>query len=119
MRSAVSRRSIAWGVFAGALGVIVPLASCNLVFGIEEQGARSPSDGADASDDGANEGGRPAFEKCKQDSDCIAPNTCYTPHCDTVLGACTYALCEAKGRTCAAGVCNTTTFACSDPQPYS
>jgi hypothetical protein len=129
MRGAVKRRSLlsarlgraqrgALGVALGGLGTIVSLASCNLVFGIEEQGTRSLEDANDASDDSA-EAGRPALEKCKRDADCIAPNTCFTPHCDTVLGACTYALCEAKGRTCAAGVCNTATFACSDPQPYS
>lgn len=103
-------------VTAGACGV---LAGCNLIFGIEEKGARPLPDeaSADAGIDAA-EAGRPTFEKCARDTDCLAPNACYTAKCDTVLGACTYALCEAKGRTCAIGNCDTKTFACSDPQPY-
>ena len=35
-----------------------------------------------------------------------------------MLGACTYALCEAPGKTCSKGTCNTSTNACSDPLPY-
>jgi hypothetical protein len=101
----------------GAAMVIAgTLAACNAVLGIEEQGARPvPEEAGDASEASS---ARPAFEACARDVDCIAPNGCYTPHCDTVLGACTYALCEAKDRTCARGICNTTTFACSDPLPY-
>jgi hypothetical protein len=98
------------------------LAGCNLVLGIEEQEARSVPDEAgsgDATNEGSAEAGRQTIEKCAVDTDCVAPNACYTPHCDTVLGACTYALCEAKGRTCAMGACNTATFACSDPLPYT
>ena len=94
------------------------LAACNAVLGIEEQPTRAvPEEGG--GDAGASEAAvRPALEPCARDVDCVAPNGCYTPHCDTVLGACTYALCEAKDRTCARGVCNTTTFACSDSLPY-
>jgi hypothetical protein len=99
-----------------AMVVAGTLAACNAVLGIEEQAARPvPEEAGDASEASAV---RPAFEACVRDVDCVAPNGCYTPHCDTVLGACTYALCEAKDRTCARGICNTTTFACSDALPY-
>jgi hypothetical protein len=92
------------------------LAACNAVLGIEQQGTRAvPEEAGDADAEAAV---RPAFEACARDVDCVAPNGCYTPHCDTVLGACTYALCEPKDQTCARGVCNTTTFACADPLPY-
>ena len=93
-------------VLAGALF------GCNLVFGIEDQGTRPAPDEAGA------DGGPQTFEACTRDQDCKAPNGCYTPHCDTVLGACTYALCEAKDRSCAIGTCDTRTFTCSEPQPY-
>jgi hypothetical protein len=100
---------------AAALGLAAVVVGCNLVFGIEEQPLRGgPEDAGD--EDG--EAGRPALETCTRDQDCIPPNACYTPHCDTVLGACTYALCEAKDRTCAMGTCDTRTFACSEPQAY-
>jgi hypothetical protein len=100
-----------------AMVIAGTLAACNAVLGIEEQAARAVPD--EAGDADASEGGaRPAFEPCARDVDCVAPNGCYTPHCDTVLGACTYALCEPKDRTCARGVCDTATFACSDPLPY-
>ena len=94
------------------------LVGCNLVFGIEEQPLRAIPDDASAEADGDGaDGGRPR-ESCTRDQDCLAPNGCYTPHCDTVLGACTYALCEAKDRTCAMGTCDMKTFACSEPQAY-
>jgi len=92
------------------------LAACNLLLGIEEQDARPVPD--DAGDAEAEAAARPSFEACTRDVDCVAPNGCYTPHCDTVLGACTYALCETKDRTCARGVCDTSTFVCSDALPY-
>ena len=98
---------------ASVLGAFALLVGCNAVLGIEEQPTRAPDDAATEA-----EAGRVSLEHCAHDSDCVAPNGCYTPHCDTVLGACTYALCEAKDRTCAAGVCDVKTFACSDPQPY-
>lgn len=115
-RAARSRRAL-----AGTLGSLALLAGCNLVLGIEESPTRPIPEDAAVADvtDAADAATRPPFERCTRDTDCVAPNACYTPHCDTVLGACTYALCEAKGRTCAAGVCNTATFACSDAQPYS
>ncbi len=94
--------------------VAVALVGCNLVFGIEERPLRAGPDEAD----GGGEGGRPPLETCTRDQDCAPPNGCYTPHCDAVLGACTYALCEAKGRTCAMGTCDEKTFACSEPQAY-
>lgn len=109
----VARRLAAASMMLGGV-----LAGCNLVLGITEDGLRVPTDaGIEASIDVAR--ARPPLEPCARDTDCIAPNGCYTPHCDTVVGACTYALCEAKGRTCAMGVCNTDTFACSDPLPYT
>jgi hypothetical protein len=106
-------------IVAALIGVLSGLAACNVVLGIDEQGARPvPDDAASDAKDEAEGGARPALERCTRDVDCVAPNACYTPHCDTVLGACTYALCEAKGRTCAKGVCDPKTFACSDPLPY-
>jgi len=100
-----------------AMVVAATLAACNTLLGIEEQSARPvPDEAGDAAPEAAAV--RPAFEACTRDVDCIAPNGCYTPHCDTVLGACTYALCEAKDRTCARGVCNTSTYVCSDALPY-
>jgi hypothetical protein len=103
---------------AATFCVMGAIAGCNLVLGIEEQPARPRL--VDASDDApaVSPASRPAFEACARDVDCVPPNACYTPHCDTVLGACTYALCEAADRTCAAGVCDPATFACSDPIPY-
>lgn len=99
-----------------AMAVTATLAGCNLLLGIEEQDARAVPE--DAGPDVVEASVRPAFEACTRDVDCVAPNGCYTPHCDTVLGACTYSLCEPKDRTCARGVCNTSTFVCSDPLPY-
>ncbi|CAN5786028.1 hypothetical protein BH11MYX4_BH11MYX4_35970 [soil metagenome] len=90
------------------------LLGCNLVFGIEDQGVRPvPEDAGADGDEGVHE-----LEACTRDQDCVAPNGCYTPHCDTVLGACTYALCEAKDRTCTIGTCDTRTFPCSGEQAY-
>ncbi len=111
--------SLAWRGVGRAL-VVASLASaaflgCNVVFGIEEQPLRSGPEDASAEDVGS---GKPSFEPCARDQDCAPPNGCLTPHCDTVLGACTYALCEAKDRTCAMGTCDTATFACSEPQSY-
>lgn len=109
MRSARSaRRALA---IAGAL--TLALFGCNLVFGIEDQGLRPGPEEA-----GAEGRSEQTFQACTRDQDCVAPNGCYTPHCDTVLGACTYALCEAKDRSCAMGTCDTRTFACSEPQAY-
>jgi hypothetical protein len=104
----------ALGVFFTLAGMLV---GCNLVFGIEEQPLRGVLEDA-STEGGEAEAGPGPLESCTRDQDCVAPNGCYTPHCDTVLGACTYALCEAKGRTCAMGTCDRTTFACSEPQAY-
>ena len=87
-----------------ALVAAAALVGCNLVLGIQEQPLRAVAE--DAGSD-ADEGGRPVVESCTRDQDCVAPNACYTPHCDPILGACTYALCEARDRTCAMGVCDT------------
>jgi hypothetical protein len=92
------------------------LVACNTLLGIDEQAAREVP--AEAGEAEAGPPPRPAFEACTRDVDCVAPNGCYTPHCDTVLGACAYALCEAKDRTCARGVCDTSTHVCSDALPY-
>lgn len=106
-----TRRALA--AFFCALGVV---AGCNLVLDIEEQPLRAGEAGADAGADAVTT--RPPFEACTRDVDCVAPNGCYTPHCDTVVGACTYALCEAKDRTCAMGTCDLATFTCSAPASY-
>lgn len=106
-------------VVAALMGGFCTVAACNTVLGIDEQGARPvPDDAGSDSREETEAGARPALERCTRDVDCVAPNACYTPHCDTVLGACTYALCEAKDRTCAKGVCDPKTFTCSDPRPY-
>ena len=55
--------------------------------------------------------------RCAVDSDCKAPNGCYTPHCDGVLGACTFSLCEPKGRNCAQGRCDAN-LTCGEPKDY-
>lgn len=108
------------GFVRRALAIAIVLAAallgCNLVFGIEDQGVRPAPEDA-GSDADADEGGG-AFEACTRDQDCVAPNGCYTPHCDTVLGACTFALCEARDRACAIGTCDTRTFTCSGTQDY-
>ncbi len=101
-----------------AMVIGITLAACNAILGIEAQATRVLPDEAGDGFDASEASVRPLIEPCMRDVDCVAPNGCYTPHCDTVLGACTYALCEAKDRTCARGVCNTTSFACSDPLPY-
>ena len=106
-------------LLAASLSMVATVVACNAVLGIEEQGERPVVE--DAGGDAANAteaSARPAFEACSRDIDCVAPNGCYTPHCDAVLGACTYALCEAPGKTCSKGTCNTSTGACSDPLPY-
>lgn len=114
---ATKSKRITRRVLVASFGVLGAVAGCNLVLDIEEQPVRpSPDAGADGA--GESNVSRPAFEACTRDLDCIAPNGCYTPHCDTVLGACTYALCEAKDRTCAKGVCDPATFTCSEPTPY-
>jgi hypothetical protein len=98
-----------------AAAALLAIAGCNLVLGIEEQPLRPSAEDAGPEVVRAQ---RPAFEACAHDIDCVAPNGCYTPHCDAVLGACTYALCEAKDRACAKGTCDLATFTCSAPQPY-
>lgn len=109
VRQVLAAALIVLGTVTGAL------VGCNLVLGIEEQPLRSDSEDARGGDAAY---ARPIIELCTKDEDCIAPNACLTPHCDTTIGACTYALCEAKDRTCAMGACDTTTYACSDPQSY-
>ncbi len=99
--------------FAIASVLTGALFGCNLVFGIEDQGTRPPPEDAGSETDSDR-----TFEACTRDQDCKAPNGCYTPHCDAVLGACTYALCEAKDRSCAMGTCDMRTFTCSEPQAY-
>ncbi|MBX3190187.1 MAG: hypothetical protein KF819_24380 [Labilithrix sp.] len=108
------------GLRAAFFVAIACAAGCNLIFGLEEQGLRPPEgDGGDGEVEAeAGPAARPAFEPCNADVDCVAPNGCYTPRCDTVLGACTYALCPSKARACAAGVCDTTTFTCKGERPY-
>jgi hypothetical protein len=105
-------------LFASML-VVATVVACNAVLGIDEQGMRAEAvDGGTEAGDAADSSTRPAFEACSRDIDCVAPNGCYTPHCDPVLGACTYGLCEAAGKTCSKGTCNMATGACSDPLPY-
>jgi len=120
MRSPGALRGLAARtLLASALAIGGSAVGCNLIFGIEEQGPRPEI--VEAGDEPPVDSGpaaRPAFEKCSSDSDCVAPNACYTPHCDRVLGACTYALCEAKGETCAMSACDKTSLTCSTPRKY-
>ena len=121
-RGRAGRRRTTTALAVGALATAVVtgfaswLSGCNAILGIEEQGLRP--DAGDDGDAGPPDASRPAFERCSADSDCIAPNACYTPHCDRVLGACTYALCEAKGETCAMGQCDVATSTCTPPSRY-
>lgn len=87
---------------------------CNAILGIEEKPLKPGSD-AGAGDAAA----RRAPDKCSADSECVPPNDCYTGHCDTALGSCTYTLCEPKGRTCAAAACDPAKFTCGEPRDYS
>lgn len=120
MRQRLGRTRAVRAAATTSAAISVALAGCNLVFGIDEQGPRIDPAEAGEPDAGPDTAlpARPAFEKCSADSDCIAPNGCYTPHCDRVLGACTYALCESRGTTCSIGTCNTATFACESPSSY-
>jgi hypothetical protein len=104
----------------GALAALATAAvACNALLGIEEKGAKP--DIADGGDAGVID--RPdaplATDKCTTDSDCVPPNGCYTPHCNTTLGACAYALCEAPGRACAVGACDPAKLTCGDPRDYA
>jgi hypothetical protein len=107
-----SVRRAAFVVGAALVPAALSLWGCNMILGIEEQGRRS--DGADARGADAAPGG----ESCAQDSDCIAPDACYTPHCDTSHGRCWYGLCEVAGKACSAGSCNPTTRRCEGETDY-
>ncbi len=105
------------------LGGAIATFGCNLLLGIDQQGARPEPDETGPTpieEAGPDTGppGRPTFEKCSSDSDCKPPNACYTPHCDRVLGACTYALCETSGTTCSIGTCDKDSLKCASPKPY-
>jgi hypothetical protein len=75
-------------------------AGCNAILGVDEQGLRPPIEDA-----GVRESGPPRNDRCVTDADCMPPNGCYTPRCDTVLGACVYTICESKLRACRASRC--------------
>lgn len=104
-------------LLAGALGVAALLVlvapGCNLVLGIEEQGRR-PITATDATvaETGVTTG------PCTQDADCVAPDACYTAHCDTSTGRCWNRVCEVAGKACSAGTCNPTTRACEGTTDY-
>ncbi|MBS2016813.1 MAG: hypothetical protein JST00_28265 [Deltaproteobacteria bacterium] len=114
-----ARRALRHATFL-ALCACATLAGCNLILGIDEQGPKAAvvEEAGEAETPDTGPPGRPTIERCSVDSDCVAPNACYTPHCDRVLGACSYALCEAKGATCSMGACNTQSFTCEPPSPY-
>lgn len=100
--------------FARALcvGLLVPLAAlsaCNLLFGIDEQGLR-PLDSEDASADVHSPG--LSSVRCEADSDCVAPNGCYTPRCDTATKTCLYDLCPVSDKACSRRSCNPLTKTC-------
>jgi hypothetical protein len=102
-------------VVAGVSVVLAPIAmfvwGCNAILGIEEQGRRPDRPEAQAPD-------AATVGSCTKDADCIAPDACYTPHCDTRVGRCWYGLCETAGRTCTAGTCNTATGRCEGATDY-
>lgn len=96
------------------------IAGCNAILGLEEHDVRAPVDAAPAVDSGADGDTRDrGFEPCSSDADCITPNACYTPRCNTELGVCTYRLCSTDEKPCSIGKCDTSTFHCSAPVPYS
>jgi hypothetical protein len=105
-------------VLAPAAVVAGAAVACHLVLRIDERPRRPPVAEAAAPDAPVDTGPTAPAERCTKDSDCIPPNGCYTPHCDTVLSACTYALCEESGRSCSIGTCNEATFRCGDYRSY-
>lgn len=116
-RRRASRRVVVGIALAWSSGAA--LAGCNLILGIDEEGPKVvPEEAGEIATPDAGVDARPTFERCTVDSDCLAPNGCYTPHCDRALGACTYALCESKGTTCSAGTCDTTKLSCDSPTTY-
>ena len=106
---------------AGVAGLALG-AFCMFSGACDSEPAEAPGSDVEAGSDAPIADGpfeaRPPSERCTADVDCTPPNGCYAPHCDVVLGACTYALCEAKGRACAAGRCDTKAFTCSAAKDY-
>jgi hypothetical protein len=103
---------------AGAGVAIAALAACNMVLGIEEGHSRPVDLEAALPDAELVDAATPlAPSRCALDTDCVPPNPCYTAHCDTVVGACAYALCEAP-RACAMATCNPNGFTCEDTVDY-
>lgn len=98
------------------LFVMFTSASCNLIFGIDEQGLRPPPP-PDAGQEAEADDGRANLPPgtCNQDSDC-APTSllsgCYTPHCDVDTKTCLYGLCEIPGKPCSRGTCNVAANKC-------
>lgn len=97
------------GRFCAALVMLVGVAGCNALLGLDEQPLR-PTDGGTSTS--------LAPDACRADTDCVPPNGCYTGRCDTVVGACAYTLCASNGRACSAGTCDPTTLTCKDDKAY-
>ncbi len=104
-----------------AVAALAPLAfiACNAVLGISEGSPKPPpEDAAPPVDAIAEPEAGLAPDRCTTDADCIGPNACYKGRCDTVLGACTYALCETPGKACSAGKCDPATLTCGGDRDY-
>lgn len=118
----IAARAAIVGVAGLALGAGAAVVMQACADDVDPGDAAAPTDaeaGSDASAADAPVDAPRSKDRCTADVDCKPPNGCYSPHCDVVLGACTYALCEPKGRACAAGRCNTTTMTCSDANDYA
>ena len=56
---------------------------------------------------------------CNVDGDCVAPNACLTPRCDTSRHLCVYDVCK-QAQACSRAACNVATHTCGAPAtvPY-
>jgi hypothetical protein len=116
----------AFAIASFTIGVAVTLGGgCSL--GLDESLLNSPGDGAvsppgDApSGDDGNTPPRPDSPitqpeagPCSVDTDCKAPNGCFTGHCDPALHACRFDVCP-QTDPCKASTCTVSTGTCGAP----